>query len=119
MRYGSDWHSRAAGEGRPSRGRRGPGYDAALSPRRWDARAAGRPAQRYGEDYWWLGEREMERRGRTAPYDYWYRRFSEEHHPRYSPVGGMHPALGGGHPARRPPAPLREPRWLSDWTRWF
>jgi hypothetical protein len=74
---------------------------------------------RYGGDYWWLGERETERNARPRMYDEAYRRFSESHHPRFTPVGGMYPAMGGSYSRHRPPRPLREPMWFSDWTRWF
>lgn len=73
----------------------------------------------YGNDYWWLGEHELRRRGRLGGYDQSYRRFSEDTHPRYSPVGGMYPPFGGRYLARNPPRPLRENTWFSDWTRWF
>jgi hypothetical protein len=73
----------------------------------------------YGRDYWWLGEREMERHAGAQGYDDAYRRFSESHHPRFTPVGGMYPAMGGSYSTHRPPRPLREPMWFSEWTRWF
>ncbi len=74
---------------------------------------------RYGADYWWLGEREMERQGHHTPYDAGYVRFQDETHPRFSPVGGMYPPMGGSYARRRPPRPLRESMHFSDWTHWF
>ena len=79
-------------------------------------RSSGR---RYGGDYWWLGEREMIRNSPPTHYDEAYRRFNAESHPRYSPVGGNYPAMGGSYAYGRPPRPLREETWFSDWTRWF
>jgi hypothetical protein len=77
------------------------------------------PAPRgYGRDYWWLGEREMERRGGRTSYDAGYHRFDEQTRPRFSPVGGMYPAMGGS-ASMRPPRELRDPRHFSEWTRWF
>lgn len=78
----------------------------------------GRGAQRYGGDYWWLGERAFERERERDSYDVAYRRFNERTRPRYSPVGGTYHAMGGDY-QRRPPRPLREETWFSDWTRWF
>jgi hypothetical protein len=72
---------------------------------------------RYGGDYWWLGERAYP--DRYARYDEGYGRFDRENRPRYSPVGGTYPAMGGEATHRRPPGPLREESWFSDWTRWF
>lgn len=76
-------------------------------------------AREYDRDYWWLGERELERRGMIGGYDEAYRRFGDMHRPRYSPVGGMYGSVGGGYAMGRAPRPLREPTWFSDWTRWF
>jgi hypothetical protein len=73
----------------------------------------------YGVDYWWLGEREVQRQGYASAYDEAYRRFSAATRPRFSPVGGMYPAVSGSYTARRWPRPLREPTRFSDWTRWF
>jgi hypothetical protein len=73
----------------------------------------------YGGDYWWLGERAYERERSRERYDDRYRRFNEATRPRYSPVGGNYHAMGGEYQYRRPPGPLREERWFSDWTRWF
>lgn len=87
--------------------------------------AASRPARygrdfgrtpRYGGDYWWIGERAYPQ---GASYDDAYREFDRQHHPRYSPVGGMYHAMGGEYRYRRPPSPLRDGHWFSDWTRWF
>lgn len=82
-------------------------------------RPAPRGREAYGRDYWWLGEHELRWQGRRDRYDEAYRRFDRESHPRYSPVGGMYPAMGGRSAYRRPPGPLREDTWFSDWTRWF
>ncbi len=91
---------------------RPPSYDRDFAP--------GGPSQRrYGGDYWWIGEHEFRGRGRPGPYDDAYRRFSAEHHPRFSPVGGMYPPVGGRYASEGPPRPLREYRHFSDWTRWF
>lgn len=73
----------------------------------------------YGDDYWWLGEHELRRRGVIGPYDRGYQEFDRQWHPRYSPVGGTYPAMGGRYAYHRPPRPLREDTWFSDWTRWF
>lgn len=73
----------------------------------------------YGGDYWWLGEREMRRNPQYHQYDRAYERFDERTHPRYSPVGGMYGAMGGEYAYHRPPRPLRDEIWFSDWTRWF
>jgi hypothetical protein len=122
MRYDrgmEQWPSGSSG------GRFGGWYDDVYrraDPGRFARRGAyDRPMSRrggYGGDYWWLGEREMERQGNRATYDEAYRRFSERYRPRFSPVGGMHPATSGRY-ASRPPRALREPTWFSDWTRWF
>jgi hypothetical protein len=109
--YGRDYRPASAGRPRP-------GYARDFEPGTRDrARSASRPE--YGGDYWWLGERAYERNHRGGRYDERYRKFDETHHPRYSPVGGTYPAMGGRYRYRRPPAPLREERWFSDWTRWF
>jgi hypothetical protein len=81
----------------------------------------GREASRQGYegDYWWLGERAYARERARESYDEGYRRFNEETRPRYSPVSGNYHAMGGEYQYRRPPEPLREERWFSDWTRWF
>lgn len=73
----------------------------------------------YGDDYWWLGEHELRRRGAIGPYDRGYQEFDRQSHPRYSPIGGTYPAMGGRYAYHRPPRPLREDTWFSDWTRWF
>jgi hypothetical protein len=122
MRYDLD---RYGFTGRRGRGRMGPGG----GPRYGEFEGfgcggaggygSGDCSPGYGGDYWWLGEREMERRGRRRAYDESYRRFAEAHRPRFSPVGGMQPAMGGGYLTRRGPRPLREPTRFSDWTRWF
>jgi hypothetical protein len=70
-------------------------------------------------DYWWLGERELDRQGFFSKYDEEYRRFSEDHHPLFTPVAGMYPPIGGNFVRERLPRPLREPTRFSDWTRWF
>lgn len=80
---------------------------------------SGRSSRPYGRDYWWLGEREMERQGLRGRYDENFRRFSEENRPRFSPVGGMYPPMGGRFAAGNAPRPLREHGHFSDWTRWF
>jgi hypothetical protein len=73
----------------------------------------------YGGDYWWLGERAYAEQRSRQSYDEAYRRFNEQTRPRFSPVGGNYHAMGGEYQYRRPPGPLREERWFSDWTRWF
>jgi hypothetical protein len=73
----------------------------------------------YGGDHWWLGERAFEQERSRDRYDDRYRRFNEATRPRFSPVGGTYHAMGGEYQYRRPPGPLREERWFSDWTRWF
>lgn len=78
----------------------------------------GRPSG-YDGDYWWLGEHELRRQGRFGGYDEAYERFDRESHPRYSPVGGTYNAMGGRYAYNRPPRPLRDDTWFSDWTRWF
>lgn len=77
-----------------------------------------RPAP-YGRDFWWLGEHELRRGGYQPRYDEAYQRFDRESHPRFTPVGGMYGAMGGRYAYSRPPRPLREDTWFSDWTRWF
>ncbi|MEX2570847.1 MAG: hypothetical protein WD737_06040 [Gemmatimonadota bacterium] len=111
-----------SGEDRPYRSYRGPegstGYDAGYRGRRrrgFDRRAAG--PNRYQGDYWWLGEREMDRRGQSGSYDEAYRRFDHLAHPHYSPIGGMQAGVGSGPLPRR--RPLRDSTRFSDWTRWF
>jgi len=105
--YGGEYGAGQAGPGRRPEGayRYGAGFDRGPNP-----------AER---DLWWLGEREMRGQRSASSYDDRYGRFSAETHPLYSPIGGMHPAMGGEHAARRPPRPLRENTWFSDWTRWF
>jgi hypothetical protein len=106
----------SGGARRYDRGFRGErsGYD-----RGYRAGGGGRPRGGYGGDYWWLGERAFDQDRARSPYDAWYRRFEEENRPRFSPVGGNYHAMGGEYMSRRPPEPLREERWFSDWTRWF
>ena len=77
-----------------------------------------RPAS-YSRDYWWLGEHELRRQGSLGSYDRYYTEFDRQAHPRYSPVGGTYAAMGGRYAYHRPPRPLREDTWFSDWTRWF
>lgn len=74
---------------------------------------------RYGGDYWWLGEHNHRSRGGSQGYDRTYAEFDRWARPRYSPVGGMHPAMGGSYLQHRSPRELRDPRWFSEWTRWF
>jgi hypothetical protein len=71
-----------------------------------------------GRDDWWLGGHLP---GRYAHdyYDRAYREFDRRHHPHYSPVGGTYAAMGGAMRYGRPPRPLRDDAWFSDWTRWF
>lgn len=107
-----------AGAGGGPMGGYGPRYDRDLVGRPGGRQGGGRGG-RYGGDYWWLGERAFPEGGRRSAYDEAYRRFDEENHPRYSPVGGNYHAMGGEYRYRRPPEPLREERWFSDWTRWF
>jgi hypothetical protein len=104
--YGADFN-----RGGFNGGRRGRGYGREMMGRRG--------ARDSGGDYWWLGEHELRRRGVREEYDEAFRRFDEENHPRYSPVGGNYHAMGGSYQYRRPPGPLREETWFSDWTRWF
>lgn len=80
--------------------------------------SANRPPA-YDRDLWWLGEHELRRQGRLGRYDRAYADFDRHSHPRYSPVGGTYPAMGGSYAYHRPPRPLREDTWFSDWTRWF
>jgi hypothetical protein len=77
------------------------------------------PGRRYGGDYWWLGEHDLDSRGPRQEYDRAYRDFDRTNRPRFSPVGGMHVGMGGAYSRRRPPEALRDPRWFSEWTRWF
>jgi hypothetical protein len=105
--------------------RHGGGYwgaDWAGPPRREMAR--GRPDERYdrrmrpeGRDEWWLGGHHPGRY--DEPYDRVYREFDERNRPHFSPVGGTYHAMGGMYDYRRPPRPLRDEMWFSDWTRWF
>jgi hypothetical protein len=73
----------------------------------------------YGGDYWWLGERELRRRGFASRYDSRYRDGPGAYRPRFSPVGGMYGPVGGMSARGRPPRPLAEPTRFSEWTRWF
>ena len=73
----------------------------------------------YDRDFWWLGEHEMRRNPRFHQYDRGYERFDDRNHPHYSPVGGAYGAMGGEYAYHRPPRPLRDDTWFSDWTRWF
>ena len=73
----------------------------------------------YGRDYWWIGEREMQRNAGPASYDDSYRRFSRQTRPRFSPVGGMYGPVGGWTMVGNAPEPLREYRHFNEWTRWF
>lgn len=117
FRYGGDYRGGRQYDsemrGRPLRAQGGPSpYDREFRP------GAGAP-RRYGGDYWWIGEHEFRGRDRPGTYDEAYRRFSKEHHPRFSPVGGMYPSMGGRYATEGPPRPLREYTHFSDWTRWF
>lgn len=94
----------------PPRGR--PGYDRGY-------RAGSPSSGGYGRDYWWIGERAMQRQGRPVGYDQSYRRFSRQTRPRFSPVGGMYGPVGGWTMAGNTPEPLREYRHFNEWTRWF
>jgi hypothetical protein len=76
----------------------------------------GRRPARYGGDYWWMGSRGIPSRGFAGPYDEAYRRFSEQTHPRYTPIDGMQPGMGA---RGRDRINDRENQWFSDWTRWF
>lgn len=122
-RYGGDYRWEGYDRGyrgydrgyeRPWTGGYRPGYQGGSSgiPTRTSA-------PRSGGDYWWLGEREMIRNGPPPHYDEAYRRFNAQTHPRFSPVGGTYHAMGGRFMYDRPPRPLREDTWFSDWTRWF
>lgn len=73
----------------------------------------------YGRDYWWLGTHGVPDESQSGGYDRAYRDFDRQSHPRYSPVGGTYAAMGGRYAYNRPPRPLREDTWFSDWTRWF
>ena len=115
---GSEWYGfgRSRPRGYPGdRGGRGPmGYGRDYGP------AGPRPrASSYSGDFWWLGEHELRRRGALGSYDRFYTEFDRQSHPRYSPVGGTYAAMGGRYAYHRPPRPLREDTWFSDWTRWF
>lgn len=81
--------------------------------------SASRPPETRGghRDDWWLGGHHPGRYDES--YDRAFREFDERHHPRYSPVGGTYHAMGGSYQYRRPPRPLRDDMWFSDWTRWF
>lgn len=101
-------------ERRPWTGGYGGGYQGGSGGYR-----TGGPRERGGEgggDYWWMGERAYPR---DRGYDPEYRRFDRENRPQYSPIGGMYHAMGGEYRYGRPPRPLREDTWFSDWTRWF
>ncbi|CAN5597729.1 hypothetical protein BH24GEM3_BH24GEM3_02910 [soil metagenome] len=52
-------------------------------------------------------------------YDRWYREFDAATRPRFSPVGGMHPAMGGSYVRQGERRPLGYDRWFNEWTRWF
>ena len=90
---------------------RGGGYD---DPYRRGYRSGGGPA---GADEWWLGGHHPGRYDRE--YDRAYQEFDRMNRPRYSPVGGNYHAMGGSYMYGRPPRPLRDDMWFSDWTRWF
>ncbi len=108
-------YDRGRGGDRPGVGGYGGGYQGGSG----GMRTSGPSRAPYGRDYWWLGEHELRRTGQRPRYDEAYRRFDSESRPRFSPVGGMYPAMGGGYTYRRAPGPLREDTWFSDWTRWF
>jgi hypothetical protein len=102
--------------------RGGSGYDAGMPARsRYDSpmRGYGRGEGRYGGDYWWIGEHAMRGYHPSRSYDDSYRRYGSDYRPRFSPVGGMYPAMGGYSSAGHVPPQLREYRHFSDWTRWF
>ena len=84
-------------------------------------RGPGDPPRQQARDEWWLGGHHPARYDRTydRPYDRAYRAFDARHHPHFSPIGGTYPAMGGAYQYRRPPRPLRDEMWFSDWTRWF
>ena len=79
------------------------------------------PPRGQARDEWWLGGHHPARYDRAfdRPYDRAYREFDARHHPHFSPIGGTYPAMGGAYQYRRPPRPLRDEMWFSDWTRWF
>jgi hypothetical protein len=124
MRDPRDWARRHYYHAGPGYSRYGSEYDyrAHHGGRHWKGYDQGffRPQQPdYGRDYWWLGEHALGRSRNSGNYDRSYQRFSEEHHPRFSPVGGMYPAVGGRFMRGELPRPLRDSTWFSDWTRWF
>jgi hypothetical protein len=117
-------------------GRRGPrgdrGYRYDRGGRPWEggyrpyyrtgpggAPTSGRRPPSYDRDFWWLGEHELNRQGYFDRPDRAFAEFDRHAHPRYSPVGGTYAAMGGSYAYHRPPRPLREDSWFSDWTRWF
>ncbi len=88
--------------------------------RRWGTEPARAEEGRgRGRDLWWLGYHGYAEDYRPGPYDEQYRAFHQRSHPRFSPIGGMYPAMGGEYARRGPRARLSYDRWFSDWTRWF
>lgn len=80
------------------------------------AEYGGEPAPGARDDWWLAGRRP----GRyDESYDRAYRDFEERNRPHFSPVGGTYRAMGGAYDYHRPPRPLRDEMWFSDWTRWF
>lgn len=132
---GGDWASPSGGYGGGGRERPGSrpwvggyreGYQGGSggystggpSPDRYDrGMRYDREMQRGARDEWWLGGH---RAGRyDQEYDRAYREFDRANRPHFSPVGGNYHAMGGTYMYGRPPRPLREDMWFSDWTRWF
>ena len=114
------------GRARPRGRRQGPGERAGAGGYRrgfqggsGGIRTSREVPPRYDRDLWWLGEHEYSRRPGFHRYDAAFERFDREHHPRFSPVGGMYGPMGGEYTHRRPPRELRDDTWFSDWTRWF
>ena len=90
------------------------GYDYGYRGDRGGQGGGRRQGQR---DEWWLGGHHPGRY--DTDYDRQYQEFDRSSRPQYSPVGGNYHAMGGSYMYGRPPRPLREDMWFSDWTRWF
>jgi hypothetical protein len=104
-------YSRGRSGSRPWTGGYREGYQGGSGGIRTGSRPVG------SRDEWWLGGHRQGRYSRD--YDDAYQRFDQQNRPRYSPVGGTYTAMGGEYRYGRPPAPLRDGQWFSDWTRWF
>ena len=120
--WGGDWSDSGGGYGWGAFGRRDPGdrprvggYREGYQGGSGGMRTGGGPTP--GRDEWWLGGHYPGRYGRD--YDRAYQDFDRQNRPRFSPVAGNYHAMGGSYARGRPPRPLREDAWFSDWTRWF